>query len=258
MPGGRTNHIWRVESDQAPLVVKLYIKQAGTPLFPNDDRAEYAVLQHLAGSGLAPHPVAHVATAAGPCVIYRHVPGSHSSSDPAGIGAVLRHLHRIAPPAGLRHVASGSAAILRKGDEILAQCEDDAGLRAFRPKLAVGATADPVFLHGDPVPANILATAQGSCLIDWQCPAVGDRCEDLAICLSPAMRFLYGGQPLGRENENRFLQAYGDPATVARYRALAPAFHWRMAAYCQWRAQRREPDNSHAKELELSALRALA
>jgi aminoglycoside phosphotransferase (APT) family kinase protein len=59
-------------------------------------------------------------------------------------------------------------------------------------------------------------------LIDWQCPAVGDPCEDIAIFLSPAMQLAYRGTVLSRAEEQVFLTAYSDASTLKRYANIAP------------------------------------
>ena len=260
LSGGRTNRLWHVMADGAALVVKLYDRDAATPLFPNDAQAEAAVLRWLDGMGLAPVLIAEVDTAQGPCVIYRHVPGVQGAVPPDAMGRALARLHRRPPMPGLRPVSSGGQSILRQGDQILAACRTPGDIARLRPVVEDHPAPAPVFLHGDPVPANAIATQTGICLIDWQCPALGDPVEDLAIYLSPAMQFLYGAGPLSLADEHAFLTGYGDDRAVARLRGLAPAFHWRMAAYCQWRAERSGADtrDKEALQLELAALRATA
>ena len=258
--GGRTNRTWRVEGGTTALVVKLYARAGDTPLFPNDPGAEFAALRHLEGQGLAPQPLALAQTVDGPCLIYRHVAGQQGQVAPVAMGKALRRLHGIAPPHGLRPLPGGSAAIMAQARRILADCAKGTHLQALCPDLPdIPAASRPVFLHGDPVPANALDTADGPCLIDWQCPAIGDPAEDLAICLSPAMGYLYGDRPLPDQSALALLTGYGDAGVVARYRALAPLFHWRMAVYCQWRAEQDAPNaglHLKAQDLELAALRA--
>jgi len=124
----------------------------------------------------------------------------------------------------------------------------------LRPCGSVPPSYARAFLHGDPVPANFVMTERGAVLIDWQCPASGDPCEDIAIYLSPAMQSLYGGTPLSPEEMEAFFAAYDDAETAARYRAMAPAYHWRMAAYCLWMADRGHADYGNAARLEIEAL----
>ena len=104
------------------------------------------------------------------------------------------------------------------------------------------------------MPGNIITGPQGITLIDWQCPALGDPAEDLAAFLSPAMQWLYRGQTLTPDQEQVFLSAYPNPETTARYRALKPLFHWRMAAHCLWKSERGAQDYATALRLELQAL----
>jgi hypothetical protein len=64
------------------------------------------------------------------------------------------------------------------------------------------------------------------------------------------MQWLYRGAPLSADETSAFLSAYGNPATIARYRALAPVLHWRIAAHCAWRAARGDTDYAQAMRLE--------
>ncbi|MEI6801465.1 MAG: phosphotransferase, partial [Pseudomonadota bacterium] len=82
--------------------------------------------------------------------------------------------------------------------------------------------------------------------IDWQCPGLGDPAEDLATFLSPAMQWLYTGRTLGPDQRSRFLHAYPDQATVARFQALEPLFTWRIAAHCRYRAAKGDADYAQA------------
>ena len=94
-------------------------------------------------------------------------------------------------------------------------------------------------------------------LIDWQCPGLGDPVDDLAAFLSPAMQYLYGGHRLTHEERSEFLAAFPQDL-VTRYRLLAPALHWRIAAHCLWRAERGANDYRTALARELESLETLA
>ena len=251
LQGGRTNRLWRVETGSRSVVVKLYRPDGVTPLFPNDPAAEALVLRHLAGTGLAPDLVETMETAAGSCLVYFHVDGAHGVVPHGDMASLLARLHKVPAPPGLRRVPFGAKTILRQGDHILAACSDAARLDRLRPDEINLEPGQSVFLHGDPVPANAIAAPWGACLIDWQCPAIGDPTEDLAIYLSPAMQLLYGAGPLSSEQTENFLSAYGDKAVAERWRKLAPAYHWRMAAHCLWRLEREGPKSGNAQALEL-------
>jgi aminoglycoside phosphotransferase (APT) family kinase protein len=246
--GGRTNRLWR--SAEAGLVCKLY-SGAASPLFPNDPEAEALALRALAGRQIAPALVARARTAEGAVLVYRHEDGTAGAAEVEEVARLLRRLHGMAAPGGL----PAKDDPLAQGDAMLRGLPEAAALAALRPAPVATTPTPPVFLHGDPVPANIIRTPDGPRLIDWQCPARGEASEDLAIFLSPAMQQLYGNGPLSQSDEARFLAAYGDPLVVRRYRDLAPAYHWRMAAHCLWKAGQGAPEYAAAAELELARLR---
>ncbi|MBD3676957.1 MAG: phosphotransferase [Rhodobacteraceae bacterium] len=256
LPGGRTNRIWRVRGGGIDLVCKCYAGDGASPLFPNDPQAEALALKSLAGTGLAPRLHA-LDEEGGACLLYNFLPGDGAATPPEEVARLLRRLHDMPPPNGLRQLASGADAILETGDRALKDCPPDTAARliSLRPAPVDVSEGPSVFLHGDPVPANVVGGADGPALIDWQCPALGDPCEDLAIFLSPAMQVLYGGTPLDPAQSETVLAAYGDAKTTKRYRALALHFHWRMAAHCLWKAARGDADYARAAELEIAALR---
>ncbi len=254
--GGRTNAIWRIGSGAQALVCKLYLPASASPLFPNDSAAEWNALRALSGTGLAPEPVATLATELGPCIVYRNVEGEPVRSGIAQVAEIMTRLHRFALPAGLRHLSGGSEQLRLQGQAILDDCRSPEAreLRNACPTVDCPASSRSVFLHGDVVPSNVLTGPTGVTFIDWQCPAAGDAAEDIAIFLSPAMRSLYGGRPLSFDEQTAFLQAYGSPEIAWRYRRLEPLYHWRMAAHCLWKAERGAVDYRDALQLERAAL----
>ena len=257
--GGRTNRSWRFGPDTAPLVCKLFDPEAATPLFPNDLAAEETALRHLRGTGLAPDLVDVLDTPGGGCLIYRHVPGRTGNGHAADMAALLHRLHQVAPPAGLRTGARSARDILAAGDRMAADLDGPARdmLAARRPAATADIPFGPaVFLHGDLVPANVIAAPTGLCLIDWQCPCIGDATEDIATYLSPAMQQIYAGAPLPQAAVAAFLRACPDPDAARRYRQLADVYHWRMAAHCLWKARGGDADYAHAAQLELDRIAA--
>lgn len=239
--GGRTNLVWRA----GDLVVKQYDPTAASLLFPNDPRAEATALRALAPHGLAPE----LRAAGLGWLIYRHIPGSLWQGNPAPVARMMHRLHRTAPHPDFRILPNGSTALLAQATTI-AQ-----GLALPPPPPDPGLPpVPPCIVHGDAVAGNILHGPMGPILIDWQCPGLGDPCDDLAAYLSPAMQWLYTGQPLAPGDRDAFLAAYPDAATVARYRALAPLLHWRIAAHCAYRAARGDADYAAALSLECAAL----
>lgn len=254
--GGRTNQVWKVLGGDGDRVLKLYGSSLQNPLFRNDAALEARCLTALEPTGFVPRLCAAGGYHADHWVLYDHAPGTPWDDDPAPVAWLLWQLHqssvRVAAPAG----CNGSADLAGHGQDILDLCAPETRdkLLSLRPNHAVAPTAKLCLIHGDPVPGNILVAASGLTLIDWQCPALGDPCEDLAMFLSPAMQLLYRGGPLEGDQENRFLSAYGEPDVLSRYEQLRPWFAWRMAAYCLWRMENGAPDYERGFQLEVEAL----
>ncbi len=259
--GGRSNDLWRVRGGGRDIVIKIAAGGAsGNPLFPNLPESEYEAMRRLAPLGLAPEPVAFVPSPPRSILAYRHVEGFPGRASPAEAAMTLRRVHCL--DAGgwpFRILPSGSAAIAAQTRAILAGCPpvQARALRALAPVGHVRPISREVLLHGDPVPANLIAGRGGVTPIDWQCPAVGDPCEDIAIHLSPAMQALYGRRPLRPRERRAFLAAYGDAEITSRYQRLAPFFHWRMAAYCLWKSARGASEYGSAMKLEIGMLRRI-
>tara|TARA_R110002096_G_scaffold329093_2_gene523223 strand:+ start:4522 stop:5361 length:840 start_codon:yes stop_codon:yes gene_type:complete len=245
LPGGRINQLWRV----GDTVVKRYSPAGASPLFPNDQEAEAHALRHLHPAGFAPELLAD----APGWIAYRYVHVHKTPAPPVQIAQVLARLHSLpVPDIAWRRLNSGNVALRAQGLGIARQCN---GALPALPLTADLPPAKPCMIHGDAVPGNIIASRRGVTLIDWQCPALGDPCEDIAAWLSPAMQWLYTGRPLPAGDAAAFLGAF-PAATIRRYRTLAPLFHWRMAAHCLWRAERGAADYREALALELAALPA--
>lgn len=259
LDGGRTNAIWRIEGTDRDLVCKLFRPGAANPLFPNDPAAEVLALSALQGLNIAPEFYATIETRLGTCLFYSFQEGAPWQGTPQPVARLLHRLHGLTPPPGLRRIPSGSAALNLLTAKILAACDADAPQILGTPvqMSQVPPTENLCFLHGDAVAGNIVVGAKGMRLIDWQCPAAGDACEDLAIFLSPAMQHLYRGTTLSGAEIDDFLAAYGDEAVVQRYLSLRPAFHRRMAAYCLWKAGTGATDYNAAMQLELATLEGL-
>lgn len=241
LAGGRVNRLWRVGA----VVVKAYDAAGASPLFPNDPEAEARALALAAPPGLAPPLAAH-----GPgWNAYHYAAGTTWHEDPAQAARLLGRVHALAvPPGAFRTAPMGPDAVAPQARAIAAACR---GTLPPMPDLPPIAAAIPAFIHGDAVAGNLIVKGSEAVLIDWQCPALGDAVDDLATFLSPAMQHLYRGTPLTPAEAEAFLAAYPDPATIARYRAMAPLLHWRIAAHCLWRAERGAPGYQAALALEL-------
>lgn len=261
LTGGLTNQSWHVAGAQDDYVVKLYAQAAQTPLFPNDPDAEFLAMTELQGTGLAPEPLGRVTGSFGDALAYRYSKAHPWAKDPGPVATALGRLHYQPRPKGLRPLCSGSAAIAAQIAMVLSNCQED--LPEIRTMTAQWAASEidpigrPVFLHGDPVPGNILVHDNHVMFIDWQCPAQGDPCEDIALFLSPSMQLAYRGHPLSQHEVAECLEAYPDRAIIARYRKLAPLYHLRMAAYALWSWENRRIATRDAIGLELDAARFL-
>lgn len=256
LDGGRTNRTWRVTDGDRQIVVKLFPQDTQNPLFPNDPASEIWALRLLEGHDLAAQLVDHFATPLGQCVIYEHLRGRTWQNDPAQAAKLLKRLHHFDAPKGLRAVPNGSIALRHQGEMILGMCpkpEADQA-RDLMPKSEIPPSGANCLLHGDPVPGNIIGEGPDWRLIDWQCPAAGDPCEDIAIFLSPAMQLAYRGTTLSVPEKQAFLGAYGDAKVMKRYTDLAPWYHWRMLAYCLWQNARGDPKAETRAKAETQAL----
>ena len=262
--GGRTSRVWRVERAAGAVVVKL-CDGPSTPLFPNDPAAELGALRRLRGTGLAPRPLGGASTRLGAVLAYEHVP-SEGPAEPEAAARALARLHALPPPPGarrpppLRARLEGLLAALVAPPPALvsaARGPEPEAARGPEPEAVQGlerAAVARAFLHGDPTPGNALAAGGGCVLIDWQCPAAGDPCEDLAILLSPAMRRLEGLAPLCPARERAVLAAYGSPALAGRLAGSRRMRRALLAAHCLWRAERGWPGAREAAAAELEAM----
>ncbi|SEO06939.1 Phosphotransferase enzyme family protein [Salinihabitans flavidus] len=255
MLGGRTNRAWQITGREGQAVaVKLYSRKSRNPMFPNDPMAEAALLRHLSGTGLVPRLLVDIPTPLGICLVYTMIPGTLWRSDVDVVAATVRRLHRLRAPSGLRKAPDGSAEIAYHTELILDLCSSGQDLQEARPRMAVPPCGQKALLHGDIVPGNLIANESGLYLIDWQCPAIGDPCEDIGVFLSPAMQHLYRGHVLSPAEEAQFLDAYADTELSTRYQKLAPWYHWRMAAYCLWQVENGREEYGAGLKLEWDAL----
>ncbi len=254
--GGRTNQVWKVLGGDGDKVLKLYQTSLRNPLFRNDAELEARCLKALEASGFVPRLRATGQHQNDHWVFYDHAPGSPWRENPEPVAELLRKLHShpvldVAPDG-----CNGSADLTAHGQKILDGCASETRRRLIelRPAHTVPATTRTCLIHGDPVAGNILVAESGVTLIDWQCPAVGDPCEDIALFLSPAMQRLYRGTPLTAKEVDRFLSAYKHPEIIARFEVLRPWFAWRMAAYCLWRVENGATDYAEGLRLEMETL----
>ena len=254
LAGGRSNYVWRAGN----IVVKLYRECRNNPLFSNDAQLEQASLTWLAGTGMVPRLIDAGTFDGYRWLAYSHITGTVWQAGTAHVAQLLGRLHNQPGFSGLPMGCNGSSELAVQTRVILAKCRDSAHLRALVPSGPVAKLAQPVLIHGDPVPGNLVEHDGNLTLIDWQCPQLGDPAEDLALFLSPAMQLLYRGSPLTQDEEDVFRSAYPNKGVLARLQALKPWFHWRMAAYCQWKAEQGCSRDREAMALEVAALQSMS
>jgi aminoglycoside phosphotransferase (APT) family kinase protein len=238
--GGWWNDVWRLRSAGRDWVVKLFVDEGASTLFPMLPDDEARVLEVLRGRRIAPEPVAYVPRAEGrrALLVYEFHPGGPWLRGVAAVADLMRRQHALAPD-GLRTVPVAPDAIVDEGDVLLDDVADTdavAALRAHRPRPAALRPRPLALLHTDAGPANLITGGDGIRLIDWQCPALGDAAEDLFSFSAPAFQLLSDRPPLTPGQRRRFLRAYGDTPVLRRLEELWPALSYRMAAYCCRRA----------------------
>lgn len=253
--GGRTNAAWQVvgPEDEGSAVLKLYRSGTENPLFPNDPQAEAAMLRHLQGHDIAPNLVAAFSVEAMDCNLYHTLDGERWAEGVTEVAELIQRLHAVPPPKGLRLSANGTAAIMAQAKSILSAANAELEMPTNLAITDVPPATQTALLHCDIVPGNLIQGHAGLRLIDWQCPAVGDATEDLAVFLSPAMQLLYRGAPLSPEEKRDFLRTF-PREQQERFHALAPAYHYRMAAYCLWQMSRGGMEYEDALQVERAAL----
>jgi aminoglycoside phosphotransferase (APT) family kinase protein len=247
LAGGYTNQVWKVRAGRDLFIEKRYSDHPPepNPMYPNLPDHEARALAHLVGTGLVPELVRFTPAQDhhGAVLVYRYVAGTQWRRGTGDVARLLHAVHAAPAPKGLRPLHRSAAEALGRADEVI----DDVPLpaerdrvRAHRPSGEVDTrpVRRPALVHTDCGPGNLVRSRLGLVLIDWQCPGLGDPVEDLACFLSPAMMVLYAAPPHRRSATESFLSAYPDRSVVDRYRHDGVAWHYRIAAYCLWRAHR--------------------
>jgi thiamine kinase len=248
LTGGRINDVWQT----GQRVLKVYRDNGASSLFPNDPVAEARALRHLAPMQITPR-LYHLTARPGRAALVIEA-ANYGQPGPAEMGHLLARLHAL-PPVGQMRIATTSPEEIRA--EVAAFRAELGDLAPLLPPEPAGSAAPPPrslsLLHGDPVPANFVSDRRGAKLIDWSAAALGDPAHDLALALSPAMFALYGRGD-HTAHASALLNAYGRSDS---YSVLAPWLHWRIAAYCLWRAAQGVPGYHDAAQLEADFLAAL-
>ena len=238
LTGGFHNAVWLVEIGDRRLVAKYFSESMTGTLFPNLPMDEAEALRRLEGLDVAPRLVGFWPEVS--LLVYEYVQGTMWNSDMVGVAELLLR-KEAADPTGFRTVSLRSEDILMEGDLLFARCASEAV--EFRPKpMAIPKLEKLSLIHTD-VGVNLVGTGAGLRLIDWQCPAIGDICEDIYSFLSPAFQILGGRLPLTKKQTSIFWNALDRSDLAHRYDQLRASFAWRFSGYCAWQAQVLEDPN---------------
>jgi thiamine kinase len=238
LTGGFHNAVWLIEIGDQQLVAKCFSETMMGTLFPNLPVDEAEALRRLEGLDVAPRLVGFWPEVS--LLVYEYVEGSMWNSDMVGVAELLLR-KEVADPNGFRTVPLTSEDILIEGDLLFARCASEAV--EFRPKpIAIPKLEKLSLIHTD-VGVNLVGAGSGLRLIDWQCPATGDICEDIYSFLSPAFQILGGRPPLTDAQISIFWNALDRPDLAHRYEQLRASFAWRFSGYCAWQAQIVEDPN---------------
>ena len=179
--GGRTNKVWRIDGEK-DLICKLYLESNINPLFNNTPEAEYKCLLWLNGSNIAPKPHKYLKTPFGEVLLYTYIKGQTWSYDVGTVSELLTRIGKHKRPKGLRILSSLPSDIKQSGLDIIDKLNryHTNKLNKICPDVSIS-DIEPVLLHTDVVPGNLILGDEGLRLIDWQCPAVGDPIVDLSL-----------------------------------------------------------------------------
>ena len=265
LTGGYWNAVYRLQGEAFDLVLKQFADSAPGGLFPVLPAAEARALEQLQGTGVAPLYHSYWPQAPGGAVLlYEFVPGHMWQGDMVATAKLFKRLHSATVAGPFRQLTTQPVPLLQQADDILGGYLVQAlgrQLADLRPDDRQLDAIDPVLVHTDSGPGNIIQSGQQVTFIDFQCPGLGDACEDLVCFLSPGIHYLYGLPALSCVQEQTYLQAYGDTQVLARLPHIRPYYSYRLAAYFVMRYYSQQGlDNKVAEaylkaaQLEMAAL----
>ncbi len=231
LKGGYLNSVWRVDAPDRCLVAKEFAKPMTGTLFPNLPEDEAEALRRLAGLDVAPDLVGFWPEAS--LLVYDFVDGDMWDGDMVSVAHLLLR-KEAADPTGFRTVPLTIPDIIAEGDALFARCASQP-VASFPPAANVPPPQKLSLIHTD-IGVNLAGSGSNLRLIDWQCPAIGDICEDIYSFLSPAFQILGERAPLTDAQIRDFWDTLARPDLEERYALLRPAYAWRFAGYCAWRA----------------------
>ena len=228
IPGGLSNHAWRLEHAGQAYFVRLGAARAER--LGVDRHSECALLAIAASARLAPEVI--LCDPSSRLLVTRFVPGRHWSRadvhEPrnlARIGDSLRRLHALPPASGVRRLQF-----------VVQAAQLEAGLAGFErieatlkrvAEEAIAVLAARVYrqalCHNDLHHLNVLDDGERLWLVDWEYGGCGDPLFDLAA--------LFCLHDLSAPQRTTVLDAYG-PLGLVPSEELAAAC--RLFDYVQW------------------------
>jgi len=189
----------------------------------------------------------------GEVLLYNYIEGQTWREDVNIVSDILSRIRVHKCPKGLRKLSSLPSDIKKNSLEIISTLNSyhKNKLMMICPEVSIS-DVEPVLIHTDVVPGNLILGNKGLRLIDWQCPAIGDPILDVVMFLSPGMHEIYGSGKLSMNDHETFLMHLTSKLR-SRYNILGPLYHWRLAAYCFWKAEQGfiEYENAALEEINL-------
>jgi thiamine kinase len=187
---GLTNDSWRVRSENDAVIVR--VSNAAEALLQIDRRSEASVLQLVAAADLGPEVL--VCDLARRVLVTRDLGGTWGEKDArlqsniSRLGALLRHLHALPLPTGVRRVdlLETLRGYLRALDERghRSRLNNEATrTRGEHAALALKQRSQECLCHNDVHHLNIIDNGRLR-LIDWEYSGIGEGMFDLAsVCV---------------------------------------------------------------------------
>ena len=121
-------------------------------------------------------------------LLYYYIDGKTWSKNVSAVADLLNHVRKHKPLKGLRVLISSPSQVKESCLEIISRLKSSHknDLIYMCPDVSIS-NIEPVLLHTDVVPGNLILGDEGLRLIDWQCPAIGDPIVDIMMFLSPGM-----------------------------------------------------------------------
>ena len=208
---GLTNRSWLVTTDKSRFVVRL--SDASAHELQIDRDSEAVVLQVVARAGIGPEVIR--CDPRHGVLVTRYLGPTWSERDAQDLdnidrlGELLRRLHELAVPAGVRTVdlaltAEGYVRTLLERGTHSALTSAELRERADRTARELSKDSIVCLCHNDVHHLNVVDGSDGLKLIDWEYAGVGERLFDLASV------FVYHGYQ--RSQRERLLSAYAAPS----------------------------------------------